>query len=99
MQLRNIVNFLYYYTKEKNEKPSQKPDDTDQKTMDKILQTLANQSMREKNVSLEELEGILQNAGMAAWDGFMSPREVDDIHGYVISISWDAYKAQQAAKH
>lgn len=62
MQSRNIVNFLYYSTKEKNEKPSQKPDDADQKTLDKILQTLANQSMREKNVSLEDLEGILQSA-------------------------------------
>lgn len=63
MQLRNIVNFVYYSTnEEKNEKPSQKPSDTDRKTLEKILQTLANQSMREKNVSLEELENILQNA-------------------------------------
>lgn len=62
MQLRNIVNFVYYSAnEEKNGKPSQ-PGDTDQKTLEKILQTLANQSMREKNVSLEELESILQNA-------------------------------------
>ncbi|MFI5417233.1 MAG: hypothetical protein ACHQW9_04195, partial [Nitrososphaerales archaeon] len=63
MQLRNIVNFVYYSTtEEKKEKPAQKPGDTDQKTLEKIMQTLANQSMREKNISLEELESILQNA-------------------------------------
>lgn len=61
MRSRNIVNFMYYSTnEEKSGKPSQ-TDDTDQKTLEKILQTLANQSMREKNVSLEELESILQN--------------------------------------
>jgi len=61
--LRNIVNFVYYSTtEEKKEKPAQKPSDTDQKTLEKILQTLANQSVREKNISLEDLESILQNA-------------------------------------
>lgn len=63
MQLRDIINFVYYLaTEEKNEKPSQKPSDTDQKTLEKILQILANQSIREKNISLEELENVLQNA-------------------------------------
>ncbi|WP_081781867.1 VWA domain-containing protein [Candidatus Nitrosotenuis chungbukensis] len=63
MQLRNIVNFVYYSTTEENkEKPSQKPSDADQKTLEKILETLANQSMREKNISLKELDDILQNA-------------------------------------
>jgi len=63
MQLRNIVNFVYYSTTEENkEKTTQKPSDTDQKTLEKILETLANQSMREKNISLKELDDILQNA-------------------------------------
>ncbi len=44
------------------------------------------------------LGGMLQNAGMPPWEGVLSPQEVDDIHAYLISISWDAYKAQQAAK-
>ena len=60
MQSRNTVNFLYY-SAEKDEKPS-KQDGPDKKTLEKILQTLANQSMREKNVSMDELEGILQSA-------------------------------------
>ena len=60
--MRNIVNFVYYSaTEEKNGHDAKKPDQTDQKTLEKILQTLANQSMREKNISLEELENILQN--------------------------------------
>ncbi|MBZ5502161.1 MAG: PQQ-dependent dehydrogenase, methanol/ethanol family [Acidobacteriia bacterium] len=44
------------------------------------------------------LGGMLKNAGMPPWEGVLSPKEVADIHAYLISISWDAYKAQQAAK-
>jgi quinohemoprotein ethanol dehydrogenase len=42
--------------------------------------------------------GMLQNAGMPPWEGVLSPKEVGDIHAYLISISWNAYNAQQAAK-
>ena len=43
------------------------------------------------------LGGLLKNAGMPPWDGVLSPEDVDAIHAYLISISWDGYKAQQAA--
>jgi len=43
------------------------------------------------------LGGLLKNAGMPPWDGVLSPENVDAIHAYLISISWDGYKAQQAA--
>ncbi len=43
------------------------------------------------------LGGIFKNAGMPPWNGVLSPAQVDAIHAYLISISWDAYKAQQAA--
>jgi quinohemoprotein ethanol dehydrogenase len=43
------------------------------------------------------LGGILKNAGMPPWDGVLSPEDVDAIHAYLISISWDAYNKQQAA--
>lgn len=43
------------------------------------------------------LGGVLKNAGMPPWDGILSPADVDAIHAYLISISWDAYKKQQAA--
>lgn len=42
------------------------------------------------------LDGLLQNAGMPPWDGILSSADVDAIHAYLISISWDAYKKQQA---
>ena len=42
------------------------------------------------------LGGLLENAGMPSWDGVLSPSEVDAIHAYLISISWDAYKKQDA---
>jgi quinohemoprotein ethanol dehydrogenase len=44
------------------------------------------------------LGGIFKNAGMPPWNGVLSPEQVDAIHAYLISISWDAYKAQQAAE-
>jgi quinohemoprotein ethanol dehydrogenase len=43
------------------------------------------------------LGGVLKNAGMPPWDGILSPADVDAIHSYLISISWDAYKKQRAA--
>jgi quinohemoprotein ethanol dehydrogenase len=43
------------------------------------------------------LGGLLENAGMPPWNGVLSPADVDAIHAYLISISWDAYKKQQAA--
>lgn len=42
------------------------------------------------------LGGILKNAGMPPWNEVLSPADVDAIHAYLISISWDAYKAQAA---
>ena len=44
------------------------------------------------------LDGILKNAGMPAWKGVLSQADADAIHAYLISISWDAYRAQEAAK-
>lgn len=44
------------------------------------------------------LGGILKNAGMPPWKGVLSEADADAIHAYLISISWDAYKAQEAAK-
>jgi len=44
------------------------------------------------------LGGVLKSAGMPPFDGVLTPEEVDAIHVYLISISWDAYKAQQAAQ-
>jgi quinohemoprotein ethanol dehydrogenase len=43
--------------------------------------------------------GILKNAGMPPWEGFLTPQEVNDIHAYLISISWDAYNARQSLHH
>ena len=43
------------------------------------------------------LGGILKNAGMPPWEGILTPADVDAIHAYLISISWDAYSKQQAA--
>ena len=44
------------------------------------------------------LGGIYKNAGMPPWNGVISQADADAIHAYLISISWDAYKAQEAAK-
>ncbi|MFZ0786074.1 MAG: PQQ-dependent dehydrogenase, methanol/ethanol family [Candidatus Acidiferrales bacterium] len=44
------------------------------------------------------LGGILKNAGMPPWNGVLSQADADAIHAYLISISWTAYKAQEAAK-
>jgi quinohemoprotein ethanol dehydrogenase len=45
------------------------------------------------------LGGLLENAGMPPWNGVLSAADVDAIHAYLISISWDAYKKQQAASN
>lgn len=46
------------------------------------------------------LGGILKQAGMPPWQGVLTQADVDAIHAYLISISWDAYNKQQAAlKH
>jgi len=42
------------------------------------------------------LGGILKNVGMPPWNGVLTQADTDAIHAYLISISWDAYKAQQA---
>jgi len=44
------------------------------------------------------LGGIFKNAGMPPWNGVLSQADADAIHAYLISISWDAYKTQEAAK-
>lgn len=43
------------------------------------------------------LDGVFVNAGMPPYAGVLSPEEADAIHAYLISISWQAYKEQQAA--
>jgi uncharacterized protein with von Willebrand factor type A (vWA) domain len=49
-----------YRSSTEEKKESQSSDSLDQQTLEKILQSLANQSMREKAPSFEELESILQ---------------------------------------
>jgi len=41
------------------------------------------------------LEGLLRANGMPQWDDVLSPADVDAIHAYIISISWDAFRAEQ----
>jgi quinohemoprotein ethanol dehydrogenase len=43
------------------------------------------------------LDGILENAGMPPWDDVLSPADAAAIHDYLISLSWQAYNAQQSA--
>jgi len=43
------------------------------------------------------LGGILKQAGMPPWEGVLTQADVDAIHAYLISISWDAYNKQQSA--
>lgn len=45
------------------------------------------------------LNGVLQNAGMPPWNDVLSPADADAIHDYLISISWQAYKAQESSKN
>lgn len=59
MLQHNIKNFVYQSSTE--EKQSKTPKEgLDQNTIEKLMQSLAKQSMREKTPSLEELESILQ---------------------------------------
>jgi mono/diheme cytochrome c family protein len=40
------------------------------------------------------LEGLLRPNGMPQWDDVLSPADVDAIHAYIVSISWDAFRAE-----
>lgn len=60
MSPRNFTNFVYYSAKNEKQDTDEKSKTLDQKTLDKLLKTLASQSMREKTPTLEELQGILQ---------------------------------------
>jgi uncharacterized protein with von Willebrand factor type A (vWA) domain len=62
MSLHNFKNFVYYSaTEEKKQNSDEKSQTLDQKTLERMLQMLASQSMREKPPTLDELEVILQN--------------------------------------
>ena len=39
--------------------------------------------------------GLLRANGMPQWDDVLTAQDVEAIHAYLISISWDAYRAQQ----
>jgi quinohemoprotein ethanol dehydrogenase len=43
------------------------------------------------------LKGVLAPAGMERFDDILSEQDVDNIHAYLISQSWVAYRAQEAA--
>lgn len=59
MLQHNLKGFVYQSSTE--EKQNQAPKEgLDQNTIEKLMQSLAKQSMREKAPSLEELESILQ---------------------------------------
>lgn len=63
MSLRNFKNFVYYSTTEEKGQDSDKKSQTlDQKTLEKMLQLLASQSMREKAPTMAELENIMQSS-------------------------------------
>ena len=59
MLQHNLKSFSYYSSKEE-EKQRQESKEMDQQTIEKLLESLANQSMREKAPSFEELESTLQ---------------------------------------
>lgn len=60
MSLHNFKNFVYFSaTQEKRQDSNEKSRTLDQKTLERILKTLASQSMREKAPTLDELENIL----------------------------------------
>lgn len=60
MSPRNFTNFVYHPATEQKE--GEKSETLDEKTLDKLLSTLASQSMREKTPTLEELEGALEGS-------------------------------------
>jgi len=58
MSQHSITNFVYFTNQEnKNKKPS---DDASNDMLQKILQTVARQALKEKTPSTQELERILQ---------------------------------------
>ena len=59
MSQYNLKSFVYRIITEENNE-TQKSQSLDQETIDRMLQVLANQSMRDKVPILEELESILQ---------------------------------------
>ena len=59
MSQYNLKSFVYRISTEENNE-TQKSQSLDQETIDRMLQVLANQSMRDKVPILEELESILQ---------------------------------------
>ena len=59
MSQYNLKSFVYGISTEENNE-TQKSQSLDQETIDRMLQVLANQSMRDKVPILEELESILQ---------------------------------------
>ncbi|MBM3904209.1 MAG: VWA domain-containing protein [Thaumarchaeota archaeon] len=59
MLQHNLKKFVYQSSTEENQ-PSGNSKGLDQQTIEKLLQSLANQSMRENAPSFEELESILQ---------------------------------------
>ncbi|HXG13900.1 MAG TPA: VWA domain-containing protein [Candidatus Nitrosotenuis sp.] len=61
MSPRNFTNFVYHVATEQKQE-GQKSENLDEKTLDKILRTLANQSMKDKTPTLEELEGVLEGS-------------------------------------
>src|SRR5574338_100261 len=61
MSQRNFTNFIYFSsTEEKRQDKNESKEVLDQKTLEKLLQSLANQSMREKAPTFEELESAIQ---------------------------------------
>lgn len=86
MLLRSFKNFVYYSTEEKEQDSEQKSQTLDQKTLEKILEILASQSMRENAPSLDELENILLtnirelSSDSVPHDESEQPPRNDDIH-------------------
>ena len=42
------------------------------------------------------LKGLLRPLGMPQWDDVLNEAQADAIHGYLISIAWDAYNKELA---
>jgi len=42
------------------------------------------------------LHGSLRPLGMPQWDDVFTQEDVDAVHAFIISMSWDAYNAEQA---
>lgn len=60
MSQHNYTNFVYFSSREEKRQEQEKgAESLDKKTLDKILQSLATQSMRERSPSVDDLESIL----------------------------------------